>query len=208
MKSWTYEKAGVPHLKGDPVYKKPCHRYFFIKDHSEWRHTIDFRTKLNIENERMPDAPRLSFKTQPFLDENALNASFELWLQAKKTTFHENPQTSATTPSAEATKWIQKLERLRNNELSFLKIAEETIYYINWIETVEEKGGTVLRERQRYISEVTDIYIKHKEHPTNDQIRKDLEWIESMEKQGLSVTEIAHKLTQENAKRRNNQGVK
>lgn len=93
----------VPKKVGEPAFKKPCHRYFFVKDPTEWLHTIDFRTKLKLEVERMENAPTLKFKTDVFLDEKHLNDAFTEWLRSTRPTpFHQKPQASALMPNSEA----------------------------------------------------------------------------------------------------------
>ena len=193
----------VPKQKGDPIYKKPCHRYYFIKDPLVWRHTIDFRRKLKTEMERLENHPKLNFKTEVYLDDKALADAFEVWLNSRSpVAFHEKPQAAAVEPSPEAMKWISKIEKLKNGEFTFLKIADDAINFSYFLEDLsEEEKKKVCREKVKYIDLIFQVYLKEKENPSDEQIAKDLEWVESLQRQGKASEQISSEIFKENKRR-------
>lgn len=193
----------VPKRNGEPAYKKPCHRYFFVKDPTEWIHTVDFRTKVKMEVERMENPPTLHFKTDVFLDDKHLNDAFTEWLRSTRPApFQAKPQASAVTPSAESKKWIAKIQKLKNGEMTFLRIADDAISYVSYLEALTpEEETTVCREKLAYMNLIFDFYESAVQNPPDEQTRKDLDWIEEMKQQGLSSVEISRNLLRENSRR-------
>ncbi|MEN0059606.1 MAG: hypothetical protein AAGB31_12275 [Bdellovibrio sp.] len=191
----------VPKKQGDPPYKKPCYRYFFVKDPLEWQHTIDFRVKIKTEIERMEEKSAISFRHEVFLDDKSLNDAFEKWLiSIKGKGFEEKPQTPAVSPYQESQKWIKKTERLKNGELTFLRIADDAISYSSYLENHAE-GSLICREKSEYMMLIFDRYEDACQSPQDERTRKDIEWIQEMKQKGMLAEEISRELLRENTKR-------
>lgn len=191
----------VAKKNNEPKFKKPCHRYFFVKDPTEWVHTIDLRTKIKIEAERLNPNVKLNYKQEPFLDEKALSDAFEKWLTSTKATaFYKKPQTSAVIPSTEALKWISKLAKLNAGSMNFLEVASEANYYASYLED-QENEKNICRERLVFINSIFDAFDNFKQS-FDEEIGKDLVWIAELESKGLSPIEISNQIAKENNRRK------
>ncbi len=192
----------VQKKKGEPAYKKLCHRYFFVKDPMQWLHTVDFRIKIKAEMERMQKSPSLNFKTDVFLDEKHLDDAFSEWLASTRpTAFHEKPKKLATSPNAEAKKWIAKIEKLKNGHLTFLKIAEDAIFYASYLDSLTEES-TVCREKLQYMNLIFESYEDAYQNPKDEQTRDDIEWIEKLKSENMVSEEISRLLSLESIRRK------